>query len=98
MGSPEEEIEKEIKKAQAWYGGKYRKKFTVAKRYDKVTKHFSWRIIADIGGKDRILPFGISVETMESEKFPIIKARILDYIKQSLIKAQVKWEPMILSS
>lgn len=93
----EEEIKKEIKKAQDWYSTKYRKTLEVHHRYDKQDKHFSWRIVAVIGGKERVLAFGISAEKAEGKDFPQIKAKIYDYIKQTLIKAQVKWEPGILA-
>lgn len=95
--SVEEEIKAEIKKAQDWYGVTYKKTLEVHHRYDKVDKHFSWRLVANIGGKDRILAFGVSAEKAEGRDFPKIKAKVFDYIKQTLIKAQVKWEPHILA-
>lgn len=94
--SVEEEIKTEIKKATDWYERTYKKKVTVHRRYDKKEKHFSWRIISEIGGQDRVLGFGISVAIAESAMFPAIKAKIFEFIKSSLIKAQVRWEPHIL--
>lgn len=95
--SPEEEIKEEIKKVEAWYASKYKKTLEVHYRYDKQEKHMSWRIVANIGGAQRVLPFGLSIEKAESKQFPEIKAKVAEYIKQSLIKAQVKWEPHILA-
>ncbi len=99
--SIEEEIKKEIKKASDWYGQKYKKKLDVHFRYDKQERHFSWRVVAWIGGAERVLPFGISeksaLEMMEKKRWNSMKAKIFDYIKQSLIKAQVKYEPHILA-
>lgn len=97
MARPLDEIEEEIKKAQGWYGQRYRKEFVVRRRYDKEEKHFSWQIIAVIGGKERVMQFGISVASLEGPQFKFIKPRILDHIKQTLIKSQVKWEPGILA-
>lgn len=95
--SVEEELKAEIKRAQDWYRTTYKKTLEVHHRYDKVDKHFSWRIVASIGGSDRVLAFGVSAEKAEGKDFPQIKARLYDYIKQTLIKAQVKWEPHILA-
>lgn len=94
--SVEKEIKEEIKKAEIWYRQKYKKPLEVHYRYDKQEKHFSWRLVAVIGGAERVLAFGISAESAEGPTFPAIKARLLDYIKVTLTKAQAKWEPMIL--
>lgn len=95
--SVEEEIKEEIKKATDWYRRTYKKEVEVHHRYDKVDKHFSWRIVASIGGQDRVMGLGISAVKAEGKDFPQIKARIFDYVKQTLIKAQVKYEPHILA-
>lgn len=96
--SVEKEIKEEIQKAEIWYRTKYKKSLAVHYRYDKQEKHFSWRIVAEIGGKERVLAFGISAESVEGDTFPAMKAKLLDYIKVTLTKAQAKWEPMILAS
>lgn len=96
--SAEEEIKEEIKKAHDWYGRTYKKNIEVQYRYDSKEKHMSWRIIAVIGGQERMLPLGLSEKNITEENLPRIKARLFDYIKQSLIKAQVKYEPHVLMS
>lgn len=96
--SVEKEIKEEIKKAEIWYRQKYKKPLEVHYRYDKKDRHFSWRLVASIGGQDRVLAFGVSAESAEGENFPLMKAKLFDYIKVTLTKAQVKWEPMILAS
>ena len=92
MVSPgEKAIQKEIEKAQEWYGKTYKNTFEVHQRYDKVEKHFSYRLVAMIGGQERVLAFGVSAQTMEGPMFFQIKAKLVEFIKRSLIAAHTKY-------
>lgn len=98
MASPEEKIQEEIKKANDWYQQKYRKTFEVHQRYDKEEQKFSWRLIARIGGKDRMLPFGVTEKIMNTPlMIDQIIPKIGPHIRAVLTKAQTKWEPHILA-
>jgi len=91
--TPETQVEEILKEAQAWYHETYNKKFDVIRRYDKIDKKWSWQLASHIGGATRVMQFGITAETYESGKWPLIKPKLLPYIRSQLIKSQARWEP-----
>jgi hypothetical protein len=94
MDSPNEKVIEEFKKAQAWFSERYGKTFDIHERYDRKEKKWSWRLVANIGGEDRIIALGLSAATAENEVwFNLMKSKVLDYVKQCLIKAMAKFEP-----
>lgn len=92
MASPDQEIEAEIQKAQAWYSEKYKRTFDVIRRYDKFDRKWSWQITSMIGNKPRVMQFGLTADTAEGPHFKEIRNKVLDYIKTTLVKAHVKFE------
>lgn len=99
MGSaPEKAIQKEIEKAVDFYRSKFNHKVEVHQRYDKVEKHFSWRIVVYFKRDEWVLPFGISVASMESPKFFIIKGKLKQFIINSMLRAQRRFEPVFLAT
>ena len=92
MASPEEEIEVEIAKAQAWYSKKYNRKFDVIRRYDKFEKKWSWQVMSMIGNQNRVMQFGLTTQTAEGPMFETLRSRVLDYLKSTLTKAHVQFE------
>lgn len=98
MASPQAQIVKEFKKAQDWYKKTYRKDIEIHERYDNKEKAFSWRLVARIGGQDRIIALGMTAKQAESDNFNRMRDEVLRYVQSALTKAQAKWEPMVLRS
>lgn len=92
--SPEAQVEEVLKEAQDWYYQTYNQKFDVIRRYDKFEKKWSWQIGSHIGGATRVMQFGLTVATAEKPfMMRQIIPKLLPYIRATLIKSHVRWEP-----